>query len=678
MHEIDGVRGIALTLVVLFHVFGNGRVSGGVDVFLVLSAYFLTRKLLGYFGGSTRNGSSAEAGTWLKHHFLRVSSRLVPSAVIVLTATFVAAWLWGPATHLLQTLREIRASALYYENWELISSQLAYEAAGPETSPVQHFWSLAVQGQFFLVWPFIALVISLIARRVSHVPFRGTFLVFTGIATTASFIWAIILVNADQQVAYFSSFSRFWELGAGALIAFVPASFMAWPWIREASTWVGLAMIVLCGVLFDGGSLFPGYAALWPVLASLFVLFGASRAVPAGLAASIMSIAPVTFFARIAYQLYLWHWPILVFYLQVRDYSKLGWKGAVLVLGLSLVLAILTERITSLLISRSLKDWNWKIAVAVPLLPTVVLSLVSYAGIRVVVEEQEKELLAATQLSEGYKGALALFETDQLLELEPRPAPSAAYVDRPEIYKKGAECMQTVRDEPGAGAVLACDLDDYRTENRTNGRTVVMTGGSHVVQWYPAMVQIAQEQNWRLVVIDKNGCRLSVAASNAKCAEWNQNAVEVIASYAPDLIFTLGSVANPSSPDKIEPGAVEVWRELTSRGFPIIGIRDTPRLPFDVPECLEENGIDSANCTYPRSAIYSDDIEATTSNGELPEKFTFVDISDAVVGAEEFRSVVGNLVVYRDGTHMTATYAATTKPMLERGLREAAPFVFGE
>ena len=674
MHEIDGVRGIALSLVVLFHIFGNGRVSGGVDVFLVISAFFLTRKLLGHFGGAAHEAEAPRKRDWLRHHFLRVSSRLVPSAVIVLAGTFIAAWLWSPATQLLQTLREIFASALYYENWELIASQLAYEAAGPQTSPVQHFWSLSVQGQFFLVWPFLSLGIYYLARRFGPAAFRLIFLTSTVILTVASFLWATQLVNADQQVAYFSTFTRFWELGAGALIAFIPATFMAWSWLREIATWLGLVMIALCGFIIDGGSLFPGIAALWPVGASILVLFGASRGVHAGKAAQLMSVTPVKFLARIAYQLYLWHWVILVFYLQIRGYNSLGWRGAVVVLGLSFLLAILTERATTLLTSRSLSKWSWSKAVAVPLVPLLTLSAVTLVGVQNLQRLQDKELVEA-QTSDEYIGAAALVDSVEFPVLEPKPAPSAAYADQPEIYWSGADCLQTVRDEPGDGEVLACDLDDYRTGNAKLDKTVVMTGGSHVVQWYPAMKQIAQEQNWRLVVIDKNGCKLTNESSQTTCAEWNLGAIEVIASYKPDLVFTLGSATHPDKTDRILAGSVYMWEQLEDLEIPVVGIRDTPRLPFNVPECLDANGSSSSLCTFPREKIYADELEAEYQ-GDLPANFSLLDVTDAVVGESLFEPVVGNVMVYRDHSHLTATYALTTKPMLEQGLMGVAPYVF--
>ncbi|MBO1900611.1 acyltransferase [Leucobacter weissii] len=684
MHEIDGVRGIALTLVVLFHVFGNGRVSGGVDVFLVLSAFFLTRKLLGYLDGAAPAASPRERRGWLGAHYLRVATRLLPSAMIVLAGVLVATWLWTPVTRHAQTLAEVLASALYYENWELIFSQLGYEAAGPASSPLQHFWSLSVQGQFFIVWPLLAFALFAILRR-SRPGLRGAFLAVTALATAASFAWAVSLVSVDQEVAYFDSFSRFWELGAGALMAFVPGRLAARPWVRETLTWVGLAMIVASGFLFDGASVFPGIPTLWPVLATALVLFGASREVAAGFSSAVLSTAPVRFLARIAYQLYLWHWPVLIFYIQHRGHDAVGWRGALVVLGASVVLAVLTERVTSAALLSRLAGRGALRAIAVPLVPLLLVAGTAVwwgAAVRAAGQGSDG---TGPELSAAHVGALALTDPDPTEfagaggsvtgstndpDVEFLPRLEAAYLDRAAIYRQG--CVQTNREEPGSEQVLVCDNDHYGDR-----RTIVLTGGSYAAQWHPALREIAEQQGWRLVVIEKNGCRLRSDSTRADCAEWNRNVIPVIASYEPDAVITLGTgiQLNRESPERIMQAELDPIRELGELGIPVIGIRATPKFPFVVPDCLAEHDNDIAACSYPRAEIF--DPHIFEGQGlELPDNLSFVDLSDGLCGPTLCEPVVGNVLVYRDAGHMTATYAATLAPALEAAMREAAPQLF--
>lgn len=673
MHEIDGVRGIALTLVVLFHVFGNGRVSGGVDVFLVLSAFFLTRKLLGYFDNHEAGAFQPPPAKWMSRHFLGVSTRLIPSAVIVLAAVLIATWLLAPVTQYRQNLTEVLASALYFENWELIWSQLSYGAAGPEASPLQHFWSLSVQGQFFLIWPFLALAFYTLLRSRGTL-FRQAFLVTTVILTLASFIWAIILVNADQPVAYFSTWTRFWELGAGALIAFLPRTLMNHSWVRESTTWVGLAMIIACGFLIDGAAGFPGLPTLWPVGASLLVLFGATRDVPGEAAARALGAPPVAYLASIAYQLYLWHWPILVFYLQTRNRDAIGWDGAIFVVASSLVLAILTERTTSAISARSLTAWNWKWAVAVPLVPLLVVTASTLGWIQLVRTQERTALEEAATLSSDHIGALALTDPEKASAIDPNvdfvPAVESAFSDLASIYSE--ECIQNHRNEPGMDEVLVCDVDDYGAK-----RTVVMTGGSMSVQWYPALRQIAEQQNWRLLVIEKDGCRLTTESDESSCREWNRRVIDVIASYEPDLVFTLGTVVSPEPgvPEEISPGMIEQVERLEQHGIDVVGIRGTPAFPFNVPECMAEKNSTAEQCSYPREQI----LDPGFFDGltiELPENLRLIDLADALCETHTCAPVVGNVFVYRDHKHMTNTYAGTLAGAVSDALRDAAPALF--
>ncbi|MFV0433705.1 MAG: acyltransferase family protein [Leucobacter sp.] len=690
MHEVDGIRGIALTLVVLFHIFGNGRVSGGVDVFLVISAYFLTRKLLNRLNasGPFRPSLRAQAG-WLGRHYGGVVSRLVPSAAVVLLAVLIATRLFSQPSQYPQNLRETIASALYYENWELIFSQLAYEAAGPATSPLQHFWSLSVQGQFFLVWPVLLFAVFLLAARLTG-SYRAILLGLISTLTLASFVYALYLVSADQQVAYFSSLTRFWELGAGALIAFVPPSFLARNWVREGAVWVGIAMIVLSGFLFDGAALFPGIATLWPVGGTLIALFGASRRARHGFASALLSTRPVQYLAKISYQLYLWHWPILIFTVQASGADRVSFAGAVFVLLLSFALAAATQWLVSRrrtapkrMATRRMPQLRRMLVPA--LLTCAVLGIAATWGFGI---DRNRQAVTASVVEHqnDYIGAVARTDPEAAskisTEVLPQPALDIAPRDQPAVHQQG--CIQSMRDEPRFGEVLVCDEDDYRQAGRAGdsesgtGKTVVITGGSHAVQWYPALQQMAEQQHWRLVVIAKNACRLTTQSDSPTCAQWNSQVVDVIASYTPDLVFTLGSVSQlgPGSLDYVDPRSVEVWQQFEDRGIPVVGVRDTPRLPFKVPECLEQNRDDPDLCRYPRSDIY--DPEVLSAVDGLPGSFHFIDLSDIVTGPEYFEPIVGNVVVYRDSTHLTATYAATTTPMLESAIREAIPALFGE
>jgi hypothetical protein len=433
-------------------------------------------------------------------------------------------------------------------------------------------------------------------------------------------------------------------------------------------------MILVCGFIFDGAREFPGVPALWPVGASLLVLFGATRGAPDGWAARALSVGPVKFLARIAYQLYLWHWPVLVFTMRARDETSVGWDVAIFVAAVSFVLSILTERLVSSVSRRSLQEWSWPRAAAVPLVPLMLLSTVTVGWAQAVNQQRKADLAAAAQLSPEQVGAGALAGPHPAVRVDPEarflPTPTSAFIDLAPIYHEG--CIQSHRDEPGAGEVLVCDVDDFGAE-----RTVVLTGGSFSVQWYPALRSIAEQHHWRLIVIEKDGCRLTTEQTGDTCSDWNGDVIRTIASYDPDLVFTLGSVVSfeADTPEEIPTGMVEQVEKLGELGIEVVGIRGTPKFPFDVPECLVEHGGDPEACSLPRSQKLASDFFETLA-ADLPANLSILDLSDALCGPVVCEPIVGNVLVYRDDGHMTSTYARTTEPALLDALREAEPQLF--
>ncbi|WP_447924841.1 acyltransferase family protein [Georgenia muralis] len=342
--ELHGVRGLALTLVVLFHVLGDGRVSGGIDVFLAVTGFLAFPALL--------RRSDHRGAVRLGPRFSGLVRRLLVPAVPVLVFVTIAGFLLLPTSARPQLLAEVRASALFYENWELVWSQLAYGAAGPGTSPLQHFWSLSVQGQFHVVAPLIVMAVTVPLVRRGRDPRRALVRVLTAVSLL-SFAWSVWATGQNQQAAYFSTFARAWELTApGAVALALPRWRISARW-RLVLGWTGLALIVSCGFALDGGRVFPGYLALWPVLGVLLVLVGGESRHPWG-ADVLLSSRPLAAVADISYSLYLWHWPILILTLAARGHTSATATDAVAVIALSVAVAIASTA----LVERRLVSWT--------------------------------------------------------------------------------------------------------------------------------------------------------------------------------------------------------------------------------------------------------------------------------------------------------------------------------
>ena len=329
--EIEGLRAVAAILVAVYHVF-LGRVSGGVDVFFVVAGFLITTSLLGHVERVGRPQVGRFVG--------RLASRLLPVAVVVLVAISAATLLWMPITRLAATFDEVVASALYYENWLLAAKAVDYLARDDGTSPLQHFWALSIQGQFYLVWlALFGLAVLLADRaRIRRSIGAALALVFVG-----SLFVSVALTDRNQPLAYFHTGARMWEFAAGGLLALAIARLpRAWGRLSLVGGWVGLAMIVSCGVLIPVSTSFPGWIALWPVVGALLVIAaGDSRHRWAS--SRLLGSRPFVFVGGVAYALYLWHWPILIFYrLQRGGDGPVGIRAGLAILAVSFVLAVVT------------------------------------------------------------------------------------------------------------------------------------------------------------------------------------------------------------------------------------------------------------------------------------------------------------------------------------------------
>lgn len=662
------MRGIALGLVVAFHLFGHGRVSGGVDVFLVISAYLLT--------GSMDRALRARRFS-LGERYARTLSGLLPAALLVVVATGVAGLLILPASRAEQLLSEVVASALLMQNRELADAGLAYGAAGPTASPLQHFWSLSVQGQFLLLWPLVALVLAGILVLSRRGWSTRAFAIVAGTTTAASFAYALWLVGVDQQVAYFSFPARFWEMGAGALAALVLTRVRLAPVVGGVLAWTGVALIVTSGFVVDGAHVFPGAWTLWPVLGTLALLAGSESggAERVGLTRALR-LRPVTWLADIAFPLYLWHWPLLVLYLSWRGHDRVGPLGAAGILIVSIAMAWLTQRRFIDVIARRARRAAVSRRGAGRVLATLVAVSLAVAGVAaagVALERQRADAALHAEVDASqHPGAAALGAAEAGPWTEPPvPAIDVAALDVPDVYER--DCIQNWRDGPGLDEVLICDDD-------SGDRTVVLSGGSHAVQFYPALREIADAQGWRLVVVDKDGCRLAAddpeIMRGAACAAWNERAIDVILSLHPDAVVTVGtetrSETGAEGTEHVFAGQIAAWREITDAGVPVIALRDSPRFPWVVPECLQTVA-DPAQCGVARDEVFADVSPLETA--DLPDLVSGVDLADAFCTASRCEPIVGNVVAYRDQSHLTATYARTLAPLLAARLADAAPWL---
>ncbi|MBS4729582.1 acyltransferase [Mycobacterium sp. SM1] len=686
-HDLDGLRGIAIALVAMFHVW-FGRVSGGVDVFLALSGFF--------FGGKVIRAALNPGGSLsLVPEVVRLVRRLLPALVVVLAGCAVLTVLVQPQTRWETFADQSLASLGYYQNWELAHTVADYLRASEAVSPLQHIWSMSVQGQFYIA--FLALVFgsAYVLRRRLGRRLRSLFVVLLGTLTLASFGYAIVAHQANQATAYYNSFARAWELLLGALVgALVP--YVRWPmWLRTLIGTGALAAILSCGALIDGVREFPGPWALVPVGATmLMILAGANRqAVPGTrerlpLPNRLLAAAPLVTLGAMAYSLYLWHWPLLIFWLSYTGHRRATFIEGTAVLLLSGVLAYLTLRHVE-------DPLRYRVPAASPAVaavpwrrrlrrPTMVLgSVVALLGVTLTATSFTWREHVTVQRAEGkelsglnardYPGARALVNHVRVPNLQVRPTVLEAKNDLPPSTKDN--CISDWHNP----ALINCAYGD-----KDATRTIALAGGSHAEHWLTALDLLGRLHHFKVVTYLKMGCPLSteevplIMGNNApypQCHEWVQKTMAKLIADHPDYVFTTSTRPWNIKPGDVMPGTyIGIWQAFSDNNIPILAMRDTPWLvkdgqPFVPADCLAKGG-NGLSCGIKRSDALSDHNPTLDFVGQFP-LLKPLDMSDAVCRADVCRAVEGNVLIYHDAHHISATYMRTLAAELGRQIAAA-------
>ncbi|MEV0295497.1 acyltransferase family protein [Nocardia sp. NPDC050710] len=664
-HDLDGLRGIAIALVVVFHVW-MGRVSGGVDVFLVLSGFFFTGMVL------RRAEISGSVG--LGQTLRRTGRRLLPALVVVLAAVVAGTVLARPYTQWGDISAQTLASALYYQNWYLAGAELDYLAPDPSVSPLQHLWSMAVQGQFYLAMLLVITAWAWAWRRSDRTPRHRIGLLLGVAAVAAASFWYAADGSARHQAwSYYDSGARAWELLAGAILA-IAAPWITLPRIMRAVLAVfGLAMVLSCGLLIDGATRFPGPAALFPVAAAAALIVSGMNSAPErrSWVNRLLARPMLVELGALAYSLYLWHWPVLIFYLAEQGKVTSGIEGGLLVMAISLVLAVLTQRLVEnpLRLRSPVPDAvNVRRRRGTGVLVLAVGSgvLASVLGWQLVLKANPAEAPAALDAAR-YPGAAVLFGGVAGTAERMRPTVFEGSIDAPRPTFDG--CITPNRE------VRTCIYGDVAA-----ARTIAVVGGSHSEHWLPAFEQLAVQHRFRIVTYLKEGCPLTLVdepsyavAPFPECREWSLEVLDRLAEQRPEWVFTTATRPRSDDGDDIPPEYLEIWTALSHRGLNVLAVRDTPWLRRDgvqyrAVDCLAHRGT-TYSCGIDRASALAPENPAAQPASAYPNVYP-LDLTDAVCRPDHCMAAEGNVLIYRDEHHLTASYARSLAPELGRQIGE--------
>jgi peptidoglycan/LPS O-acetylase OafA/YrhL len=687
-HDLDGLRGVAIALVAVFHVW-FGRVSGGVDVFLVLSGFFFGSRLL-------RNALTPGLPMSPVREVTRLVRRLLPALVVVLAAAAVMTILVQPETRWEAFADQSLASLGYYQNWELSNTASDYLRAGETVSPLQHIWSMSVQGQFYIALLLIVFLLTFLLRRPLGKHLRTFFIVVLSALTIASFVYAIIAHQADQTTAYYNSFARAWELLLGAVAGALVGYIRLPMWVRALMATVGLAAIVSCGWLINGVEEFPGPWALVPVGATMLMILAAANmsADPRTrgrmpLPSRILAWKPFVTLGAMAYSLYLWHWPLLIFWLSYTGHEHANLVDGAVILLISGVLAYLTMRFVEeplryrprAAAPQAIKvSWRKRLRrPTIALGSTVVLLGVALTATsftwreHVTVERASGKELSGLS-SRDYPGARALLNEAKVPKLPMRPTVLEAKEDLPQSTTDGC-----ISDFSNVG-IINCTYGDQSAT-----RTIALAGGSHAEHWITALDLLGRMHGFKVVTYLKMGCPLTteevplVMGSNREypnCHTWNERVMKKLISDRPDFVFTTSTRPwNIKAGDVMPATYIGIWQTLSDNNIPILAMRDTPwildedREPFLPADCLADGG-DATSCGMKRSEALSDHNPTL----DFVERFPLLkplDLSDAVCRDDLCRAAEGNVLMYHDSHHLTATYMRSMANELGRQIGAA-------
>ena len=674
--DIQALRAVAVLAVVLNHLSPGWLTGGyvGVDVFFVISGFLITTHLDKEIvrTGRVRLGA----------FYARRVRRLLPAALLVLGVSVVAAYYLLPYPRWSAIAQEVVASATYWENWLLAAKSVDYSAANAQASLAQHYWSLSVEEQFYLVWPLLLLLLCVFRRR---------FVRIAGIAVVgaAALAFSVYYTAAAPKEAYFVTPARAWEFALGALVA-LAASRLALPRVGAGvASFVGFTLIIGSAALYDKHMPFPGYLAVVPTVGTVLVIVAGLR--PGRQWHTVVTASrPVQLVGDISYSLYLWHWPLILlapFVLpDVLDGGRLTRPYLAGVLAASLVLAYLSKVLVEDLGRRLIRRTGTTFVAMVLGMAVVVVAAETLQwtyGRHVAQAERAQRGYAPVYQEIPCHGAPAM---DNACPNRLGPADVPVMGPANQYYFTPAPCVQG--DENRAEDVRTVTICDY-SQGDPAAKEVWLIGDSHAQHWQHALFDLAREQKWVLKLGVLGGCPFAEVQfagyyggptdehTARRCMDWTRRQADLVAADQPDMVF-FSFFARAEDPDdgsgrsKLEQyrsGLEAYWRKWSDAGAQIIVLADPPLNGAVRDEnCVALNPADPGACAVDRSVAQPPDPLTEVARTTSVPGVKLVDLTRYFCDDRKCYAVVGNVAVYFDHDHLNLEFSRTLKPMLARAI----------
>ncbi len=699
--DIQGLRMVAVLLVVLSHL--TGWPTGGfigVDVFFVISGFLITGSLL---KGLERTGKVS-----FRDFYIRRIRRILPAATFTIVITTIASYFLFIPSRFDGTLLDATFSLLFISNWRFGLEGIDYFAVGEPDSPLRHYWSLSVEEQFYFAWPVVIAAIALVAvflgasAHSRRMAIAGSMVVIT----TVSYIYAIIKTQSDPGIAYFSTLTRAWEIGVGALLALFSHRLSAIPnSLRLLLSWTGLLVIAAGAFLISGeNNGFPGPWATIPVV-------GAALVIAAGTGAyyhypKILSNRVSTYIGDLSFSLYLWHWPVIVILAAFMDIDEYYYLSAVLIIsGLSIGAYHLIED--------PIRKSNW-------LLRPPSGSTSSFAHRRFSTNESKQisGIVSAALATIGITIAVVATPPRSAIDL-PQPSPELVTALRnldgtlgPEQRKLSQELRSAIEatawpeldpsidsvvsNPPNSDDIQACggptppNLSECTWGNSNATKTLIVLGDSAALSVAESFKPIVRQSNgmWNMQLQALTGCPFmdgNIKAPNQRlteaCASRTDDAIRNLEKQKPELVIIVNSYDAEWRADSNRRILIEERRKLlhsavskaAQHSQAVLLLAPMPDLP-NIRECYKSNSVPS-DCVGTPSDRW---LAMQEVDREIATNLKSVDFLDTVPWYCDMRGIcpafAASLPTRIDGVHPSPPYARRLTPVLKEAFADLGFF----
>lgn len=703
-YDIGGLRGLAIIIVVIGHVFersGLLKWPDWIDTFVNYAAYQLDKvpvdlDVIHIHGGVDMSFAlSGYLITWLairefikygrmhmKAFYGRRARRLLPAATLVTLATLAASYYWLSPLRLREIAGDAVATSLPVP---LLNYWLGYQATDyfatdhVATTPFQHYWSLNVEEQFYLVYPALLLLALVIGRKIGRL--RLTVGIMLAVIVVVSLTWSIIQTDTNYPMAYFGAHTRAWELALGALVAVAQPLFKRLPQaIAAALSWFGLATVLVTICIIENYPL-PGFAVGGPVLGVLMVIAG-GEARPRRSAEMVLRFKPLQYIGKISYQWYLWHWPVLIILPAVFDIETLQLADAIGVLVVSFILAALTWHFVDTPI-RKRKDMDEK--------PGKAIGMGVHLMIAALVASLVTMFVAAPSTTANPRAsapsANPSASTGDNNGFTPLTTPERPVSELPNLIAEATQLKKLPTDIEGLlpninkldgldGCLTLYEViepDPCPIGDQSASKTVVMLGDSHTTHWKQAMDAIGKKHRIKVVTYTKQSCPAepyvhidtSRKSRYTQCEKWREIAYKQIEALRPMAVIFSSRVWDDLTAEAV----TQATKRFTAQNIPVVALGNTPRPAERVPDCLAQYPDNVQRCTMDRTeATNEPELREARKQASVAAGALYIDPMDWFCTNTKCPVVINNMLVYFDAAHITRTYADWVSPKLDAAL----------